>query len=369
MTDTDNKGPKLVRGDPNWREQAPNFVFRTLDDVREAGLLKEAETKTWESRRYITRKDGFGFSFHHTVLRAGQSTLIHYKNHVEAVLVFSGSGEIELCHPKQAEGDGFAVFKLEPGTFYGLGGQERHYLRASSEGDMHVACAFNPPVDGAEDHNEEGVYAAIGSDGVKRYEYDESAVPLLFQPPRTLRNGSKPRSASQTFPVVLTSNLTIRHPQKGDGKFMWSLAKMIGLDQHSPYLYHLASVFFADTCAVTIDNTTRDMVSFAVGFKPPSDLGTLFLWQMGVSPKYQNQNIAVSILDALTTEVRASYLQITIAKADTASVELIRKFAEHQRCSWTIENDWIADGDFPFDEPTKPKDLYTIGPLRLGQGS
>jgi hypothetical protein len=66
--------------------------------------------------------------------------------------------------------EGFVVLKLEPGTFYGLGGQERHYLRASVDVDMHAICAFNPPIDGKEDHT---VYPTIGLDGVKRYEYGE----------------------------------------------------------------------------------------------------------------------------------------------------------------------------------------------------
>ncbi|CAE7889861.1 ectC, partial [Symbiodinium microadriaticum] len=104
---------------------------------------------------YLRRVDGFGFSFHQTILKAGSSTRIHYKNHVEAVLVTSGYGELELLQPQQTEGEGFAVFKLEPGSFYGLGGQECHVVRASPDGDLCVSCAFNPPVDGLEDHNAE----------------------------------------------------------------------------------------------------------------------------------------------------------------------------------------------------------------------
>ena len=42
------------------------------------------------------------------------------------------------------------MFRLEPGTLYGLGGQENHYLRALPGSDMHVSRAFNPPVGGAE---------------------------------------------------------------------------------------------------------------------------------------------------------------------------------------------------------------------------
>ena len=48
-----------------------SFIYRTLADVEARGTLKRAETGTWESRRYILRKDKFGFSFHHTVLYKG----------------------------------------------------------------------------------------------------------------------------------------------------------------------------------------------------------------------------------------------------------------------------------------------------------
>lgn len=108
-----------------------------------------------------------GFSFHHTVLYKGGETYIWYKNHVEAVFVFKGRGEIEVVPDKGMKGQG-TVYQLEPGTFYGLNKHEKHYLRATTE-DLHVACAFNPPVDGAEDHDADGVYPVIGADGVPRY--------------------------------------------------------------------------------------------------------------------------------------------------------------------------------------------------------
>lgn len=129
--------------------------------------VQYSKSKTWESRRYYLRKDGLGFSFHHTVLYKGTSTFIWYKNHVEAVHVIAGNGEIEIVKEKGQEGQG-TVYRLEPGTCYALDAHEKHYLRAGTE-DLHVICAFNPPIDGAEDHNEEGVYPVIAEDGIPRY--------------------------------------------------------------------------------------------------------------------------------------------------------------------------------------------------------
>ena len=60
-----------------------------------------------------------------------------YRNHVEAVLVTSGTGTVEVVTEDQKEGEG-TVYPLAPGTFYGLDGNERHFVRASDDGDMTV---------------------------------------------------------------------------------------------------------------------------------------------------------------------------------------------------------------------------------------
>jgi L-ectoine synthase len=158
---------------------------KIFDEVVDEGQRVVAETGTWESRRYFTRKDGFGFSLHHTILYAGRSTLIWYKNHYEAVFVFKGRGSVEKVKPGQKQGEG-VCHPLEPGTAYLLDdpATDRHYLSASEDGDMEVVCAFNPPIDGAEDHNDDGVYPMIGDDGVARYDTglakanDEPDTPL-----------------------------------------------------------------------------------------------------------------------------------------------------------------------------------------------
>ena len=60
----------------------------------------------------------------------------------------------------QAIADG-KKYKIEPGTVYILDKHDRHYLRGGTE-DMVVACAFNPPLNGREVHDENGVYPLDG---------------------------------------------------------------------------------------------------------------------------------------------------------------------------------------------------------------
>ena len=52
-------------------------------------------------------------------------------------MIVQGEGEIELVNEDQKEGEG-VVHKLKAGTMYALNGQERHFLRASADGDMHA---------------------------------------------------------------------------------------------------------------------------------------------------------------------------------------------------------------------------------------
>ena len=86
--------------------------------MRRQGNIKIAANRMWESCRYLTSSDGFGFSFHHTILRNGESTLINNKNHLGGVLMTSGTGTIELSDKEdQGEGEGFVLLKVEVGMF------------------------------------------------------------------------------------------------------------------------------------------------------------------------------------------------------------------------------------------------------------
>ncbi len=129
------------------------MIVKQLDDI--IGTENDVDTENWQSYRLLLKKDGMGFSFHHTIIRAGTETLIWYKNHLEAVYCIQGEGEIELT----ADGK---TYPIKKGTMYALSGNERHFLRAKS--DMHMVCVFNPPVTGREVHDEDGSYPLAADD-------------------------------------------------------------------------------------------------------------------------------------------------------------------------------------------------------------
>lgn len=123
------------------------MIVRRLEDLRDTE--REVHAPTWTSRRFLLRDDGMGFSMHETILHAGTSTRMWYKNHLEAVYCIGGEGEIEDL----ATGERHAI---APGTLYALNEHDRHVLTAHSE--LRMVCVFCPPCSGREVHDADGSY-------------------------------------------------------------------------------------------------------------------------------------------------------------------------------------------------------------------
>lgn len=129
------------------------MIVRTLDEITDT----EADIKTpnWRSKRIVLAKEKVGFSVHETTLYAGTVNDFWYANHVEAVFVFEGEGEI-------ANKETGETFPLKPGSLYLLDNHDKHQVRPKT--DMRTVCVFNPPVTGREVHDEHGVYPLVTED-------------------------------------------------------------------------------------------------------------------------------------------------------------------------------------------------------------
>lgn len=123
------------------------MIVRKLNAT--AGTEREIDTPTWTSRRLLLRDDGMGFSMHDTLIKAGTSTDMWYRNHLEAVYCIEGDGEIETV----ADGK---CYPISAGTLYALNLNDKHVLRARTQ--MRMVCVFNPPLSGQEVHDAEGAY-------------------------------------------------------------------------------------------------------------------------------------------------------------------------------------------------------------------
>ena len=129
------------------------MIVRTLEEITDTD--RDVITPHWRSKRIVLANDRVGFSVHETVLEAGSVNDFWYANHIEAVFVTQGEGELY-------DKDNDVTYKLGPGSIYLLNGHERHQLRPTSE--MRTVCVFNPPVTGREVHDENGVYPLLTED-------------------------------------------------------------------------------------------------------------------------------------------------------------------------------------------------------------
>ena len=99
------------------------MLVRSLAEIE--GTDADVTSDTWRSKRIILAKEGVGFSVHETTLYEGTESYFWYANHIEAVFITHGEGEIEDL----ATGE---VHQLAPGTLYLLNDQDRKSTRLNS---------------------------------------------------------------------------------------------------------------------------------------------------------------------------------------------------------------------------------------------
>ena len=131
------------------------MIVRTTDEI--TGTERDVAAGNWRSKRIVLGGDRVGFSFHETTIEPGSVNEFHYANHVEAVWLVEGTGN--LTDRETGE-----VYPLAPGTMYLLDGNERHTVTVDENGPMRMLCVFNPPVVGTEVHDENGVYPLVAVD-------------------------------------------------------------------------------------------------------------------------------------------------------------------------------------------------------------
>jgi L-ectoine synthase len=129
------------------------MLVRTVQDLDDTD--RDIKTPNWRSKRIVLAKEGVGFSVHETTLYAGTVNDFWYANHIEAVFVVEGEGEL-------LDKETGTIHELRPGSLYLLDKHDHHQLRPRT--DMRTVCVFNPPVTGREVHDENGVYPLISEE-------------------------------------------------------------------------------------------------------------------------------------------------------------------------------------------------------------
>ena len=126
------------------------MIVRHLSEIEDTDA--DIKSENWRSKRIILAKEGVGFSVHETTLYAGTVNRFWYANHIEAVFIVEGEGEITDLGTGETH-------QLRPGSLYLLNDNDKHEVRPRTE--MRTVCVFNPPVTGREVHDENGVYPLI----------------------------------------------------------------------------------------------------------------------------------------------------------------------------------------------------------------
>ncbi|TMW55682.1 hypothetical protein Poli38472_010564 [Pythium oligandrum] len=170
------------------------FLFRAPTDVPAIAT----ENGAVESRRYVVRNDGLGFSMQHEVLRKDTPVRLEFRNHVYAVLVTKGSGSLQLF-----DSHGNAISRhhheLTEGSCFALSASEQIEITAKTD-ELHVVSVMNPPLAGDEQRNPDtGVFPVIDHDGIERESFDHSQIRRLCEPPESLKGGSSPMKDDPLF--------------------------------------------------------------------------------------------------------------------------------------------------------------------------
>lgn len=170
-----------------------------------------------------------------------------------------------------------------------------------------------------------------------------------------------PEKGAGRSPVGNGSELDIsfRHPVANDGRAMWSLVRDGGgLDLNSPYAYLMACLNWSATCVLAED---RDgLAGLIVGYRQVLRPDALFVWQIGVAPRYRGLGLGTRMLAWLVGRDGPAFVETTITPSNSASRALFAGFARRMGAGLR-KTPWLNAGDFPGQH--EGEDLFTIGPF------
>ncbi|WP_159849009.1 ectoine synthase [Nocardia sp. CY41] len=126
------------------------MIVRSLKET--IGTEREVRGPMWTSRRLVLAQEKAGFSLNDTVVDAGAELEMWYANHIEAVYVIEGRGEV-------VDEETGETHLLEPGVLYLVDAHQRHTLRAHTR--FRAVCVFDPPLTGREVHDENGAFPLL----------------------------------------------------------------------------------------------------------------------------------------------------------------------------------------------------------------
>jgi diaminobutyrate acetyltransferase len=144
------------------------------------------------------------------------------------------------------------------------------------------------------------------------------------------------------------------------------------LDLNSPYAYLMMAHWFADTCVVAEHKAadgSAEIVGFVMGFCPPDQPDTMFVWQVAVSPSQRGKGLAGRMICHIVSQAKPAlrYIEATVTPSNAPSAALFRGLAQRLGAKITTSEVFSAA---TFPGPTlgveachEGEVLYRIGPL------
>ena len=149
--------------------------------------------------------------------------------------------------------------------------------------------------------------------------------------------------------------VTLRKPTLDDGAAVWRLVSDCKpLDENSMYCNLLQCEHFADTCVLA--KLEGEVVGWISGHIPPSDPGTIFVWQVAVSAKARGMGLGLRMLEALVRREpgeAVTDMQTTITGDNAASWALFRKFARRMGAPLASAPHFRKDAHFDGEHATE----------------
>ena len=156
--------------------------------------------------------------------------------------------------------------------------------------------------------------------------------------------------------------LNFRSAQPKDGAALWRLIQATGtLELNSAYFYLLLATDFGRTCLIAEQD--EEVVGAVIGYHPPEQARTAFVWQVGLLPRMRGQGLGVELLQRwidLPANQDRLWVTATVADDNAASQALFKRFAEKRSTECNEQTHFTADL-FPIEHPPEP--LYRVGPL------
>ncbi|CAH1777265.1 unnamed protein product [Owenia fusiformis] len=124
------------------------FTIRKLSELEGTTGDRNMFWISGYSRRYLVKSDGYNMTVTNTTLDPNTMSPLHYKNHIEAVFMFKGSGKYvwnsgEDSHAYDQE--------KHDGTMFLINGHEAHNIY-NDDKESQCICYFFPALVGHETH-------------------------------------------------------------------------------------------------------------------------------------------------------------------------------------------------------------------------